>query len=44
MEICGKIEVQFVDKLKEPLSNLEVILIDKVNQENSIAPDSEVSL
>ena len=41
MEICGKIEVQFVDKLKEPLSNLEVILIDKENQENSIATDSD---
>ena len=41
VEICGKIEVQFVDKLKEPLSNLEVILIDKENQENSIATDSD---
>ena len=41
VEISGKIEVQFVDKLKEPLSNLEVILIDKENQENSIATDSD---
>ena len=41
VEISGKIEVQFVDKLKEPLSNLEVIIIDKENQENSIATDSD---
>lgn len=41
MEISGKIDVQFVDKLKEPITNLEVILIDNDKQETSLTTDSD---
>lgn len=41
VEIGAKIEVQFVDKLKENVSELDVILIDNSKQETSLTTDSD---
>lgn len=41
IEIGAKIEVQFVDKLKENVPELEVILIDDDKQETSLTTDSD---
>ena len=41
VEIGAKIEVQFVDKLKENVPELEAILIDNDKQETSLTTDSD---